>query len=42
MNSYETIKPEYEGWVHAAGFLLLMGLIVVITYKDIVRLISGA
>ncbi len=35
------IKPEYEGWVHAAGFFLLIGLILVFTYRDIVRLISG-
>ncbi len=36
------IKPELEGWVHAAGFLLLMGFILFITYKDIVRLIWKA
>ena len=35
------IKPEYEGWVHAAGFFLLMGLILVFTYRDIVRLVTG-
>jgi regulator of sigma E protease len=36
------INPEYEGWVHAAGMLLLLGLIAVITYRDIVRLVTGA
>lgn len=36
------IKPELEGWVHAAGFLVLMGFIVFITYKDIVRIFVGA
>ena len=35
------IKPEYEGWVHAAGFFLLIGLILVFTYRDIVRLATG-
>ena len=35
------IKPEYEGWVHAAGFVLLMGLILVLTYRDIARLVTG-
>lgn len=35
------VKPEYEGWVHAAGFVLLMGLIVLITFRDIARLITG-
>ena len=34
------IKPEYEGWVHMAGFVLLIGVIIVFTYRDIVRLIS--
>ncbi len=36
------IKPEYEGWVHAAGFFLLIGLIAVFTYRDIVRLVTGS
>lgn len=35
------IKPEYEGWVHAAGFFVLIGLILVFTYRDIVRLVTG-
>lgn len=35
------VKPEHEGWVHAAGFIALMGLVVVITYRDILRLITG-
>jgi regulator of sigma E protease len=35
------IKPEYEGWVHMAGFVLLMGLILLITYRDIARLVTG-
>jgi regulator of sigma E protease len=35
------IKPEYEGWVHAAGFVLLLGLLVVLTYQDIMRKVTG-
>lgn len=35
------IKPEHEGIVHFAGLVLLMLLMVVITYSDIVKLISG-
>jgi regulator of sigma E protease len=31
------VKPQYEGWVHLAGFALLMLLLVVVTYNDIVR-----
>lgn len=32
------IPPEKEGLVHYIGFILLMGLIVLITYNDIMRL----
>jgi len=32
------IKPEYEGYVHLAGIVLLMLLMVFVTYKDIVKL----
>lgn len=35
------INPKYEGWVHAAGFLLLIGLMVVVTFNDILRLFKG-
>ena len=34
------VPPEKEGMVHGVGMLLLLGLIVVITYQDIVRLIA--
>lgn len=34
------IKPEYEAYVHFAGFILLMGLMVVVTFHDITRLFS--
>ncbi|MBP3657600.1 MAG: site-2 protease family protein [Clostridia bacterium] len=32
------VKPEIEGAIHAAGFMLLIGLMVVLTYQDIVRI----
>lgn len=35
------IPTEKEAWVHAGGLLLLVGLIIIITYKDIVRIITG-
>ena len=35
------ISPEKEGFIHLAGFMLLIGLVVVMSYFDIVRIISG-
>ncbi|MBQ3423920.1 MAG: site-2 protease family protein [Clostridia bacterium] len=35
------IPPEKEGTVHAVGMVLLLGLFLLLTYHDIVRLISG-
>ena len=35
------VPPEKEGMVHGIGMLLLLGLIVVITWQDIARLIAG-
>ncbi len=35
------IDPKYEGYVHAAGLILLMGLMVVIMFSDVVKLIHG-
>lgn len=32
------IKPQYEGYVHMVGFLLLMGLMLVVTFNDILKL----
>ena len=36
------VPPEKEGMVHAAGLMLLLALIVFITYKDILRIFTGA
>ena len=35
------ISPKKEGLVHLVGLLMLIGLILVITYQDIIRIISG-
>ncbi len=35
------ISPRREGMAHLIGFVVLIGLIVVISYFDVVRLISG-
>lgn len=35
------INPKYEGWVNAAGFALLMGFMLIVTFSDILRLITG-
>ena len=34
------VNPKYEGYVHAAGLVLLLGLMVYIMFNDIVRIIS--
>lgn len=34
------INPKYEGWVHAAGFVLLIGIMIAVTFKDIMNLIT--
>jgi len=35
------ISPEREGLVHMVGFIVLIGLIVVISYRDIIKIING-
>lgn len=35
------VPQKYEGYVHAAGFALLMLLMVVITFSDITRIVQG-
>ena len=32
------VNPKYEGYVHAAGFVALMGLMLVVTFNDIIQL----
>jgi len=35
------ISPKKEGLIHLIGFAMLMGLILAITYQDIIRIMSG-
>jgi regulator of sigma E protease len=35
------VSPKTEGMIHAIGFFLLIALLVVVTYQDIARLVSG-
>ena len=35
------VPQKYEGYVHAAGFVLLLGLMVVIAFNDILRIVTG-
>lgn len=35
------LKPEVEGMIHLAGFGLLFLLLIVVTFNDIVRLVTG-
>lgn len=32
------VNPKYEGAIHATGFILLMGLMLVVTFNDIIKL----
>jgi regulator of sigma E protease len=33
------IDPKYEGYIHTAGFILLMGLMIFVMFNDVVKLI---
>lgn len=35
------VPQKYESWIHAAGFILLIGLMLIITAKDIISLFVG-
>ena len=34
------VNPKYEGMIHAAGLAFLMGLVVVVSVQDVIRLLS--
>jgi len=36
----KVVKPEVENIIHGIGFVLLIGLSVLIAYKDILRLLG--
>ena len=35
------LDPKYEGLVHGLGFVLLIGLMIIVTFNDILRLFKG-
>jgi regulator of sigma E protease len=35
------VNPKYEGYIHAAGFALLLGLMALVMVSDIVKIING-
>ena len=35
------VNREIEGRIHFAGFMLLMGLMVVLVYKDVLTIVTG-
>ena len=35
------VPPEKEGMVHFAGFILIIGLFILLTYKDISNIVTG-
>ena len=36
------VPPEKEALVHIAGFVMLLGLVVVVSYADIMRIVNGS
>lgn len=36
------VPAKYEGWVHAVGFLILLGFIAIVTVNDIIRVAGGS
>lgn len=36
------VPAKYEGWVHAAGFALLIGLMLLVTFSDVLRIATGS
>lgn len=39
--SRKKLDPKYEGYVHGAGMLLLLGLMAIVMFNDIVRIVTG-
>ena len=39
--THKKINPKYEGWLHGAGMVFLLGLMAVIMFKDIIFLFRG-
>ena len=35
------LDPKYEGYIHAAGMVLLLALMVYVMFNDIIRIVTG-
>jgi regulator of sigma E protease len=35
------LNPKYEGYINTGAFVLLIGLMVIILYNDIIRIVQG-
>ena len=38
--SRKKLDPKYEGYIHAAGMVLLLGLMAIIMFNDIIRIVT--
>ncbi len=41
MITRKKVNQKYENWVHAGGMIVLLSIIALITFHDIIRLLSG-
>ena len=39
--THKKIDPKYEGYIHGAGMILLLGLMAIIMFKDIFVIVKG-
>lgn len=39
--SRKKLDPKYEGYIHLGGMVLLLGLMALVMYNDIAKLITG-
>ena len=35
------LNPKYEGYIHAAGMVLLLALMAFVMLNDIIRIVTG-
>ncbi|MBQ9249317.1 MAG: site-2 protease family protein [Oscillospiraceae bacterium] len=35
------LDPKYEGYIHGAGMVLLLGLMAIVMFNDVVRIVTG-
>ena len=39
--SHRRLNPKYEGYIHAAGMVMLLGLMAIVMFNDIFRIVTG-